>query len=125
MRVPIASNRAFISPRRLSIFVSSPSMRPSNPSMRPASRPSIPEMLAVTVRMMRFVDSVSPPSIMVAKMPMSTQLCGSVTTVTVPVCGIAIQDATGPPSRGRMAPYVTDVAAREPPGEEKCGSTPR
>ena len=40
--------------------------------------------------------TVMPPSISVAKRPMSTQLCGSVTAVTFPVCGRSLQDAKVP-----------------------------
>ena len=40
--------------------------------------------------------TVMPPSMSVAKRPMSTQLCGSVTVVTFPVCGRSLQDAKVP-----------------------------
>jgi hypothetical protein len=37
--------------------------------------------------------TVMPPSMRVAKRPMSTQLCGSVTAFTFPVCGRSDPDA--------------------------------
>ena len=46
--------------------------------------------------------TVMPPNMSVAKRPMSTQLCGSVTVVTFPVCGRSLQDAKvlAPPIAG-------------------------
>lgn len=82
MRVPIASNRAFISARSPLIDAS---ISPRSPSKRPFISPRSPLIDAVMVRVSGVVMMVMPPSMTVAKSPMSTQLCGSVTAVTFPV----------------------------------------